>query len=422
MEEEKDKQNGTNLFRRFIHSKEYLILSALLFYMIGFMITNLYLSAYGVINFDLIRARYVLSGLLFSVFVFLVIWPLYGFFVIYYKNEKKSILRQFAIIALYSFDRYLRLLFVFIAIIVFGSGQYSSITLFSNQSNTQSDFGLMFFTQIRTSLINIYGLLAVITITAILVYLFIFVIYPKTTWGKKQQRRIFLRKTLDYFKDRTHIKTFIKINALILGYIIVLAFVTSVIAIQGVENFNIFFPTVIDPSMFRFFYVAFLIYLLISAWFFYNLSIQTDSQSDTSTTASSNQDSNSTDPIDKHFGKLHVIAWSIIILVPIYTFNIYPAMPQQIGGGKFVEVELLTSEDISVYVSNIDNKTYLVDRYSNGGIFLFVDKNGEEQVMEISGSEINGIIHKPPVSTATPTITPSPQPTRTPRPQSTSSP
>lgn len=47
-------------------------------YLSGFIITNLYLGSLGIVNLDLLRARYILSGLLFILFVGISAYLIYG--------------------------------------------------------------------------------------------------------------------------------------------------------------------------------------------------------------------------------------------------------------------------------------------------------------------------------------------------------
>ncbi len=56
----------------------YTIAIALLCYLTGFAITNMYLGSLGIVNLDILRARYILAGLLFLFFLGVIGYLVYG--------------------------------------------------------------------------------------------------------------------------------------------------------------------------------------------------------------------------------------------------------------------------------------------------------------------------------------------------------
>lgn len=57
--------------------KDYGVSIALLGYAAGFVVTSIYLGQYGVANFDIVRAHYVLSGIMFLLFSYTCLHPAY---------------------------------------------------------------------------------------------------------------------------------------------------------------------------------------------------------------------------------------------------------------------------------------------------------------------------------------------------------
>lgn len=57
--------------------KEYGVSLALAGYIAGFIVTSVYLGQYNIANFDIIRARYILTGTMFLIFAFTCLFPAY---------------------------------------------------------------------------------------------------------------------------------------------------------------------------------------------------------------------------------------------------------------------------------------------------------------------------------------------------------
>lgn len=392
-------------------------LASILFYAIGFMITNLFLSAFGVVNFSLFRARYILSGLLFSGFIFLIMWPLYGFFFTYSEHQNLSIPRRIGLVISFSFYRYVFLLVAFSALLVFGSAEFSLINLFPTQPASQTPFWEVLFSSLKTTAYNSLQVIVIFIAVVVLVYVILLVLYPRFSRVKGKSRRDFLKETLVGLKDSSNHKFAFKIFVSLMIFSIVFAVIGVLFKFFGLENFSLFGGLkIVSFEIYNYFFLAFLIYIALVTWFLFNLLLK-ENELNTKEDTSLNAEGKPTDPIDEQLSKLYLLAWGILLLVPIYTFNIYPTMPQQLGGGRPIQVELIVSENISETISFEEGTTYLIDRYPTGGIFLFIDKSGNESVTEISGSELKGIIHHIPTPTPTHTPIPTPTPSLTASPQ-----
>jgi hypothetical protein len=73
--EERDEGGWTALFGWLKElSQERILQTGLVLYICGFVITNLYLGSCGIVSVEILRSRYILTGLLFSIFVLMVFW------------------------------------------------------------------------------------------------------------------------------------------------------------------------------------------------------------------------------------------------------------------------------------------------------------------------------------------------------------
>lgn len=100
-------------------------------------------------------------------------------------------------------------------------------------------------------------------------------------------------------------------------------------------------------------------------------------------------------PIEK-YGIWLYFFFFVAILASIYTLTVYPYIPQQIGGGSLLSVEVITSSaKLAEQVSNPLHDVYLVDRTSSGAIFMVVDKQTEaKRVLEVANSQIEFLMYK----------------------------
>jgi len=82
--------------------------------------------------------------------------------------------------------------------------------------------------------------------------------------------------------------------------------------------------------------------------------------------------------------------------MPLYANGIYPNLPQQVGGGQVVKVELIVSDDeTKSLMLNPENEIYLIDRTTNNTLFLLVDKSTDKyKVVEIPNASIKSTIYK----------------------------
>jgi hypothetical protein len=109
--------------------------------------------------------------------------------------------------------------------------------------------------------------------------------------------------------------------------------------------------------------------------------------------------------VDKYGGYLYFGLPILALIISNYAISIYPYLPQQVGGGNVVEVQIITSnDDINILLTGTNTKVYLVDRVTNGSLFMLFDTQLQEQrIIEISSSELKSVVYK---SIVFPSLTP----------------
>jgi hypothetical protein len=80
--------------------------------------------------------------------------------------------------------------------------------------------------------------------------------------------------------------------------------------------------------------------------------------------------------------------------VPVYSIGVYPYLPQQIGGGQLISVDVhSSSDDIDLMFTKQTNETFLIDRAPNNSLFLIVDQPTKKyKIIEVANSSIDSIV------------------------------
>lgn len=82
-------------------------------------------------------------------------------------------------------------------------------------------------------------------------------------------------------------------------------------------------------------------------------------------------------------------------LIAVYTLAIFPALGYHVGGGALQPVTLSSeNEKIQAIISEGDVETYLLDRSGHEYLFVFMSATGDYQVMEIGAENIDSIVYK----------------------------
>ena len=102
----------------------------------------------------------------------------------------------------------------------------------------------------------------------------------------------------------------------------------------------------------------------------------------------------SSDIVGDNFLLIYAFIPVIAIIFSVYAFGVYPYLPQQIGGGRLIPVEVTSSSnDMDTIFSAQANETYLIDRATSNSLFLIVDQPTEKyKILEVSNDLIESIV------------------------------
>jgi hypothetical protein len=89
----------------------------------------------------------------------------------------------------------------------------------------------------------------------------------------------------------------------------------------------------------------------------------------------------------------------LALAIPVYSLGVYPYLPQRIGGGGIIAVQVVTPlKMLCKQFADPSMRTYLVDRTSSSLIFQLVKEQEsqlkENVIMEVANSQIQSIVYK----------------------------
>lgn len=361
----------------------YLIGITILCYGAGFAITNLYLGSMGIVTFDILRSRYILAGILFLFFLGAIIYLVNGLIKILRRNLQKSPFTIIKEVVWFSLKNISLLYFVIPAIGLFagttGSQNYSPPQL-SQPEIPWSDW----LAQAPLSALRSTGTLFLAgVITFVLLFAAFVIINPKDKDGKRRTRRQFLKEVSQKTKENkwkilsTLLVAFFIIYLLNLSSSLLSFYLSGKISTAPKKTFT--FPN----GWAQLFNAITIIYAFIALYL-------TSIALFPPTTDDDDNPSESTS-----YASIYVIALGIIMIVPIYVFRVYSVLPQQIGGGQLIKVEVVISDTtLEPLFSDANTETYLIDRTSNTSFFMFQNINeAEYKILEVKNDLIQGITY-----------------------------
>ena len=370
----------------------YSVGATIICYFVGFVISNMYLGSLGVENFEVIRIRYIVVGILFLVFMGAIAFLVVGFWITLYKYILEPSLKLVSRLVWYSLENLIPIYLVIIAIYIitgrdnilpFGLPNVTNVTSFAEWLNyaPRSIFTL------TTWVIILILPFIYLTITIVIL------INPKDKNGKRRSRKEQFRELLKW--DKKSIWNTLGIILLIFIFIFVLLLLLSLLNFISTNNLH----SSVNLSMFLpegwagYFGGIALIYCIVAIWLamFALLNKNSANESVEGSVLSSN-------PIGLISSKIYFVAIAIILILPLYSFRIYSVLPQQMGGGQPIEVELLVSDDeLNAYYTNPDIETYLIDRATDTTLVLSINNVTEDyKVEEIPNTTITRIIYQHP--------------------------
>jgi hypothetical protein len=384
MSEETNAESGlVALLSTPLKLSEVVLAGTVVFYVAGFVITNLYFGSLGIVSFDVLRARYVLTGFLFAVFLGLFAFLVYGLVLILREHpEDTSALRLFADIAYYSLTRVALVSFCVLALIAL-SGSTGSPPVGTPSAPRPLPWSEWFSSVpglAWSAVRHAAGMLLAALALIFLVVVVLLVINPAADENATSYREWLFRRA-------TSLTTWKGVLLVLSGTLVAFAILNVAMGlIHFLTTNEVTFASdssgrLLSPPVVRFTGAVFGLYGAAGAVLVYVRLV------------ASGEKEFGGDPTRQQAGLVLWVAILIAIVLPLYALGVYPSIPQQVGGGMVVQVEVLTSkEDVSAWLGVPSADVYLIDRTSNSALFLVVDRHSR-RVVEVANSELQAITY-----------------------------
>lgn len=370
--------------RMFPSLSNYVVGITLVCYLAGFAITNAYLGSLGIVNLDLLRARYVLTGLLFLLFLGAITYLIYGLVQTLRKHQEKPPLRLVWEVIWHSFQN-ICILSVAIPAISILAGSLSNPPVGVPGVSPVLPWSDWFATRPASILKNTVVMYGITLFAAIIIFAVVIAVNPKDKHGVRTPRRHMLAKALGKMKQ----EKLQLLGYLLGGFAIVLAanLILSLLTFIRQGKVSIVpTSTPLSEGWSRYLGTAIVIYALVAVYLTQLVVFHPSSESE--------QEDNPTARVSRW---IYFVALAVGIIVPVYAFGVYPNLPQQIGGGRVIRVEVITSsEELKPFFADSRIETYLIDHAPRTSLFLLVNKDSQDyRVVEVASSLIQSITYNP---------------------------
>lgn len=384
--------NSNNPFPSYIELlpklANYIVGLTLLCYLSGFAIANMYLGSLSTVNLDVLRTRYILVGFLFLVFLGAIAYLIYGLIQTIRRDIKEPTSKLIRNVFWYSLQNLAVLYFAISAITVLaGSVNILPVGLPKiSQPTPWSDWLNVVPTRI---LIASAVILAIIISLVVIVVFIVILINPKDKNGNRTPRK---QQVAEIFSG-TKENILKPLGAFLVFFIFIFLYLLSASFLNFLttNNFNNSAQStdILSGGWGRYLGGISFVYVLFATYLLAIIIPNRSNEDDT--------DLSFNNPMKRISSRVYLVAITIGIIMPLYANGIYPNLPQQVGGGQVIKVELKISDDeIKSLILNPENDIYLIDRTNNSALFLLININTKKyQVAEIPNSSIQSIIYKP---------------------------
>lgn len=403
MVEIKEPTPSVPLYRRVINFdnleiKDLLLSFSVITYISGFLITNFFLGYLGIVHFDLLRVKYIISGFMYLLFLLSILFPIYG--LIHTLKESHGNSKFFLIyrVCWFTFIAYGIILFLTVFVSRLAGTSILKIGFVGKSSVIPLSEYLV------SSLPLVYNFaLSTVFLTIILIpiiFLFIIsiiIIFNPSSNGQKFNRKESLTRFLKLGGDGfwEFIKSILQFLLVIFIGTFILAYVVRVFTYFVSDDFLASFlfsstnTTLIslNDGWLRLFIISFSIYLFLTVlvtipYFLYDSSSKRKTSPDL-------------------YNFPENVLWNIFFVtifvtftLSVYTIAIYPLLPQQLGGGRPIPVSVEANLEKNESKSSEVNNILLIDRTSSTMIFLVINKqNMNNDIVEVSNSQITSITY-----------------------------
>lgn len=364
---------------------KYMLGISILTYVSGFIIVNLYLGSFGINNLYLFKARYIIVGTMFILFCLSYFYLSFGLNKIIQdsidRNKKINIFQ----VIWFSIENF--------SVVYFVINFFSILETSMEQANL--NFGELHEFQSLEFLIE-YGkilLYIVVPFSCLLVLLYIIdiIISLIKAHSNKGNNKINQEFLIDILK-RPESKRYIFKSIRLITYLVIFTFAYEIILHLLNFQTSFFF---MNPHFFSTGFSYYFIGILVLYLIFVSVKI-VHYKNQQQTNNNKENDWIKKNPLNPYIGRIYQIGLLLVLLIPIYSFGIYAELPQQLGGGEAIEVEIIFSdENLEDIINCGSSEIYLIDRSTDYSIFV-IDPitHNDHQIIEISNSIIDMIIYK----------------------------
>lgn len=360
----------------------YLVGVTIICYGAGFAITNLYLGSMGIVTFEILRARYIIAGLLFAFFLGAIVYLVTGLMQTLRKNHDKPRITTIMKVLWFSFLNIGILYFVIPAVGIFAGSTGSQVYDAPKTVQPLIPWADWFAQEPLAILRSTSILFGIIIFVVLLVVTVFIIINPKDKDGTRKTRRQILSEAYKKIKE-TKGKDFASlIGAFILFYLFNLSGSLVSFYLAGTVSTTSKVGFTLPNGWAQLFNAIVIIYAFIGIYLTFIAlypPVTTDDDTALSTPSSF----------------IYLISFCIILIVPLYAFRVYPALPQQIGGGQLQKVQVVISnKSIESQFSDPNIETYLIDKTTNTSFFMLQNiTNKEYRIVEMQNGLIQSIIY-----------------------------
>jgi len=220
-------------------------------------------------------------------------------------------------------------------------------------------------------------------------FLLIVVINPKEKDGTKKSRKLVMKEMVHPLSKGKFVTVLIEFFIVIFICVLLFNSANFMITNGGELPEQLQFFLFLGAGWDRFVGAVVIIYFIITMWLINQVRM----------IRSNNEDQNVfiDNPLSRILPYISKVAYAMIIIIPLYTYGVYRHLPQQIGGGRLLPIEVSISDaDLNTKFTYPNHTIYLVDRTQNSSIFLLLDNNAKKfQIIEIPNSSIKATIYNP---------------------------
>lgn len=354
--------------------------ATVLCFVAGFAITNTYLGSLGVATFDILRVRYVLSGLLFSLFIGVIAFLLAGVVKILRQRNENERLKTINRIIWYSVFNLTVVSMVISAISVFGGLRGTRI---DNPPGTirALDWTVWWSQEPYRILYSVLTLAGLLVAAVLTIGILVILANPQKKDSPHVSRRQGFREWFQFLRKSGW--TGLQSLAGALAFLLFLQLLASAMSfwMTGAIQTRSMLASSLEAGWNEYFFAIALVYSIATAYLcFVSL-------------FSVSYDLGSALPFISFTSYAYLVAAAILIGIPIYALKIYPYLPQQVGGGQPIPVQIIANSGSGSTASLFNSmSTYLIDRTDSSYIFLVRNPVGAtDEYIEIRSGLIDGI-------------------------------